>query len=468
MAMKRLSLSLGLVLCLALTRFAVNEAIHEDALITHLPGFSGKFPSRHYSGYVLKDMRLFYYFIVSERQPETDPVVLWLNGGPGCSSFDGFIYEHGPFNFKDGISSGSLPRLHLNPYSWSKVSNIIYLDSPVGVGLSYSKHKTKYKNDDIINALDTHMFLIKWFELYPEFVENPFYISGESYAGVYIPTLASEIAEGIENGFEPKINFKGYMIGNGVVADPVFDTDVLISYIHSMGLISDNLFEDIQSTCKGKRVDQRKCLENLKKAVNLVADLNKYHILEPCYHPPKTNHENIKRINTTLMRKWMFGHGGVVSRWIDSEGRGDCINDELATAWLNNEEVRKAIHTEPVDKIGRWEMCTRDLDYNQNSGSMIPYHRKLTKKGYLVLIYSGNQDMVVPFTGSQAWVRSLGYDIVDEWRPWIVDDQVAGYLQGYHHGLIFMTIKGAGHRVPESKPKEALHFYRHWLEGKPI
>ncbi|KAF5744344.1 serine carboxypeptidase-like 20 [Tripterygium wilfordii] len=369
MAMKRLSLSLGLVLCLALTRFAVNEAIHEDALITHLPGFSGKFPSRHYSGYVeaVKDMRLFYYFIVSERQPETDPVVLWLNGGPGCSSFDGFIYEHDKF-------IGSLPRLHLNPYSWSKVSNIIYLDSPVGVGLSYSKHKTKYKNDDIINALDTHMFLIKWFELYPEFVENPFYISGESYAGVYIPTLASEIAEGIENGFEPKINFKGYMIGNGVVADPVFDTDVLISYIHSMGLISDNLFEDIQSTCKGKRVDQRKCLENLKKAVNLVADLNKYHILEPCYHPPKTNHENIKRINTTLMRKWMFGHGGVVSRWIDSEGRGDCINDELATAWLNNEEVRKAIHTEP----------------------------------------------------------------------------------------------GAGHRVPESKPKEALHFYRHWLEGKPI
>lgn len=38
---------------------------------------------------------LFYYFVISERNPSKYPVVLWLNGGPGCSSFDGFIYEHG-------------------------------------------------------------------------------------------------------------------------------------------------------------------------------------------------------------------------------------------------------------------------------------------------------------------------------------------------------------------------------------
>jgi serine carboxypeptidase-like clade 1 len=65
---------------------------------------------------------LFYYLVLSERDPAADPVVLWLNGGPGCSSFDGFVYEHGPFTFEPRRSTtpGGLPRLRLNPYSWSK------------------------------------------------------------------------------------------------------------------------------------------------------------------------------------------------------------------------------------------------------------------------------------------------------------------------------------------------------------
>lgn len=64
---------------------------------------------------------LWYYFVESEKNPSKDPVVLWLNGGPGCSSMDGFVYEHGPFNFELPNKNNSLPLLHLNPYSWSKV-----------------------------------------------------------------------------------------------------------------------------------------------------------------------------------------------------------------------------------------------------------------------------------------------------------------------------------------------------------
>lgn len=68
---------------------------------------------------------LYYYFVESEGNPTEDPVVLWLNGGPGWSSFDGFVYEHGPFNFRAGNESKSLPQLDLNPYSWSKVKQTI-------------------------------------------------------------------------------------------------------------------------------------------------------------------------------------------------------------------------------------------------------------------------------------------------------------------------------------------------------
>ncbi|XP_038693672.1 serine carboxypeptidase-like 20 [Tripterygium wilfordii] len=468
---RELYLFLGLVICFTFMRFTSIEAILEDVLVTHLPGFKDAFPSKHYSGYIEIDNEryLFYYFVVSEREPKNDPIVLWLNGGPGCSSFDGFVYEHGPFNFETGKPHGSLPTLRLNPYSWSKVSNIIYLDSPVGVGFSYSKGKTKYVTGDRKTAIDTHTFLVKWFKLYPEFVNNSFYIAGESYAGVYIPTLAVEIIQGIKDGIETKINFKGYMVGNGVidVTDIAFHTDVKIQFMNGMGLISDDLFEDIQVACKMDN-DKDQCNYYLSKAAKIIDGMNKYNILEPCYHPPKENGNSTSM--PLLVRNRTIDLNNFAGLWTNSKGIDDCFNDEVATTWLNNALVRKAIHAEPVDMIGHWVIVSENIlnSYEKDLGSMIPYHRELTTAGYRALIYSGDHDMIVPFTGTQRWIKSLGYEIVDEWRPWLVNDQVAGIIQGYNHELTFLTIKGAGHRVPNSKPQEALHFYSRWLDGEPI
>jgi serine carboxypeptidase-like clade 1 len=88
-----------LLLALVLLLFSLAIAAPENHLVAQLPGFDGAFPSKHYSGYVTvdesNDRRLFYYVVLSERDPATDPVVLWLNGGPGCSSFDGFVYDNG-------------------------------------------------------------------------------------------------------------------------------------------------------------------------------------------------------------------------------------------------------------------------------------------------------------------------------------------------------------------------------------
>ncbi|RZC47319.1 hypothetical protein C5167_040273 [Papaver somniferum] len=188
----------------------------------------------------LDEKSLFYYFVVSERNPNEDPVVLWLNGGPACSSFDGFVYEHGPFNFEKPKTCGSLPKLQLNPYSWSNVLNITYLDSPAGVGLSY-------KTGDLRTSLETHTFLLKWFEQYPEFLANPFYISGESCSGIYVPTLASEVVKGLEAGVKPVLNFKGHIIGNGVT-DGEFDGNSFVPFAHGQELEVSNSSEGIKGT----------------------------------------------------------------------------------------------------------------------------------------------------------------------------------------------------------------------------
>ncbi|MED6123841.1 Serine carboxypeptidase-like 20, partial [Stylosanthes scabra] len=87
-------------LCIVLGPWISIEAAPPSSLITQLPGLKASFPSKHYSGYITIDgnvesgKNLFYYFVSSERNPAKDPVILWLNGGPGCSSFDGFVYEH--------------------------------------------------------------------------------------------------------------------------------------------------------------------------------------------------------------------------------------------------------------------------------------------------------------------------------------------------------------------------------------
>ncbi|KAI5430304.1 hypothetical protein KIW84_034767 [Lathyrus oleraceus] len=76
--------------------------------------------------------------------------------------------------------------------------------------------------------------------------------------------------------------------------------------------------------------------------------------------------------------------------------------------------------------------------------------------------------MCVPFTGTEAWTRSLGYKIVDEWRPWLIEDQVVGFTQGYANHLRFLTVKGSGHTVPEYKPAEALNVCWNWDNNKDI
>jgi len=94
-------------------------------------------------GYLDFDTGTFHYvFFDSQSDPDNDPLVLWLNGGPGCSSLLGMVYENGPFTFREGTTI-----FDLNPYAWNMKANLLYISSPGGVGFSMSKRGTLASND---------------------------------------------------------------------------------------------------------------------------------------------------------------------------------------------------------------------------------------------------------------------------------------------------------------------------------
>ena len=113
---------------------------YEKDEVNKLPGWDAALPSRHFSGYLQASptKRLHYYLVQSEIDWNEDPVVLWFNGGPGCSSLDGFLYEHEPFRVQ---YDGEQATLHRFEYAWSKLATMVYIEDPCGVGFSYSTAK---------------------------------------------------------------------------------------------------------------------------------------------------------------------------------------------------------------------------------------------------------------------------------------------------------------------------------------
>ncbi|XBH83109.1 hypothetical protein VPH35_071611 [Triticum aestivum] len=182
--------------------------------VTHLPGFDGPLPFNLETGYVGVEeetgAELFYYFVESERSPGTDPLLLWLTGGPRCSIIMGLAFEIGPLKFVLAPYSGGLPELVYNPYSWTKMANILLLDSPVGSGFSFARDPKGYYVGDYSSSSQVQTFLNKWFTDHPQYLSNPFYIGGDSYAGKVIPLIAQGISEGIDMRQQPVINLKTY------------------------------------------------------------------------------------------------------------------------------------------------------------------------------------------------------------------------------------------------------------------
>ncbi|XP_042061418.1 serine carboxypeptidase II-2-like [Salvia splendens] len=422
--------------------------------VLKLPGQNFNVSFAHYAGYITVNeesgRELFYWFFEAEENPSSKPIVLWLNGGPGCSSIAyGLAEEIGPLHIeKDGKT------LYLNHYSWNKVANILFVDSPVGVGFSYSNTSSDLlSNGDKRTAADNLKFIEKWLERFPQYKGTDLYLTGESYAGHYVPQLAHAIVKYNEKNGEETINLKGFMVGNALT-DDFHDHFGVFQFMWSVGMISDQTYKQLNAKCDFDSFvhTSEECVEVLMIADQEVGNIDMYSI----YTPPCT--ANFSRLSHLWRSKTKVG---LLRRSYDP------CTEKHTVQYFNLPEVQDALHVR--SRNSRWETCSGLVNENWQDSpqSVLDVYSELLNSGLRIWMFSGDTDAVIPVTSTRYSINAMKLQTVRPWRAWYDDGQVGGWTEEYE-GLTFVTVRGAGHEVPLHKPKQALTLIKSFLSGKSM
>jgi len=453
----------------------------EDALkdeISNLPG-APSVPFRMFSGYikVAPTRKLFYWFTESQAATASkDPVMLWTNGGPGCSGLSGFLTENGPFR---PLVNGS--GLRMNQYSWNKIANTIFIEQPAGVGFS-TIDDPDYKYNDAEAAADNLAFIRGWFAKYPQYKSNRFYITSESYGGHYLPTLAYEL---LVNGTDVT-NFKGFAVGNPLTWLPYRNFGQFGTWADHQLLPRPLWLEYLENKCVPPNVSDATAFRDapfkssdvcgsLEDTMSTITEgMNPYALDFPTCLPATTGRRErlamsrtIERANraaeqTTDKKKDITQVADYFPNYIPCE-------DSWAGQYLHRSDVIEAIHA--VSPAGGWQECSDPINegWSQKdlNAPMMEYYQKLVASGkkYDLLIYSGDDDSVCATLGTQQFIWDLGLAITKPWAQWKDgDDQIAGFHVQFE-GLHFATVHGAGHMCPSTRPAQTLDLLQKFLNN---
>ncbi|TVU09867.1 hypothetical protein EJB05_43364, partial [Eragrostis curvula] len=369
-----------------------------------------------YGGYITVDetngRALFYYFVESPVDAATKPLLLWLNG------VSKIMYET------------------LMNHAKLVVANVIFLESPAGVGFSYSNTTSDYDHSgDQRTADDSYLFLVNWLERFPEYKGRPFYISGESFAGHYVPELAATIL--LQNSYKPKtiINLQGILVGNPLL-DWIRNSKGRVDYFWSHGIISDEVFANITRYCNFDGSDGALC-EGAWDSWD-GGQIDGYNIYAPIC------------IDASNGSYYPSGY---------LPGYDPC-SDYYTHAYLNDPAVQNAFHA----RMTKWSGCA-GLRWNDAPISMVPTIKWLIAKKLPVWIFSGDFDSVCPLPATRYSIHDLNLHVTTPWRPWTVNMEVGGYVQQYRGGFTFASVRAAGHLVPSFQPERALVLLDSFLKG---
>ncbi|KAF4507214.1 hypothetical protein G6O67_005877 [Ophiocordyceps sinensis] len=396
---------------------------------------------KQYSGYLddlEQDKHLFYWFFESRNDPAKDPVVLWLNGGPGCSSMVGLFKELGPSK----IPSSDL-KPERNPYAWNNNASIIFLDQPVNTGFSYSSREV---STTAAASKDVYALLTLFFYEFPQYAKQDFHIAGESYAGHYIPIFAQDILAHKDRN----INLKSAMIGNGL-------TDPLTQYRHYKPMAcGEGGYPSVLSENECRTLD-----DALPRCQSLI---------KSCYDTGDTNTcaNATRNCNSGLLSPYQRSGRDVYDV---RKNRGEDAPD-YSDRFLNEAHVKEALGVE----VAEFDQCNGSTNGNFVSAGdwMKPTFRAVPKllEQMPVLIYAGDADYICNWLGNRAWTDALewpGRDAFAKAKQLKLRSPAAkdgyGYIKAAQN-FAFLQVLQAGHMVPMSQPEASVDFFNRWLGGE--
>ena len=393
-----------------------------------------------------KSKNYFYWFFESRSNPSSDPTMIWLTGGPGCSSLLALMMENGPCSVQDDMT------LKKNLFSWNSKANIMWIDQPAGVGFSYGD-VSEYDTSEKQVGEDMYEFLQAFFEAHPIYSKQKFYVFGESYGGHYVPAVAYRIYQGNKHltGSNIRINLAGIGIGNGL-------TDPAIQYKYYPEMAFKNTY-NVQAITQSE-------YNTMKKAIPICVKM-----IEMCQKVKQACFVAEMFCNAALVSPYQLSGLNVYDIREKCHKFPMCYDFSNVEKFFDLESTRKALHV--TEKSAKWKSCNMVVhagftyDWMNNFDTLVT---PMLEDVIRVLVYAGDADFIVNWMGCKAWTLALPWKHASEFKAakdmdWIVNKEKAGKIRSVK-GFTFLQVFNAGHMVPMNQPANALQMLDDFIQDK--
>lgn len=462
-----------------------RAASSQDYRIT---GFHG-IDDEMYSGYMPihmenNDEGNFFFWLNLQRQqkiiPGKERLIVWLNGGPGCSSMLGNLAENGPLSLKEASNTTFL--LEKNPFSWTEIAHVVFVEQPIRVGYSQAGGSSHAIQTEYQIARDFRGFMSSLITTFPHLDGVPVYITGESYAGFYIPWIAyhilkKQVAGDYSDGVYRHINLQGVAIGNGAL-DYMTMIPSYAEYMYSHGFIPLNAkqyFDKLWTECLDKVLYSGKPIT--VGAMQECELLDK--VLEASGKPNMYNTKTYVQYDSIIARLSLFLNNHRVQEILHVRGynlpglnfqpeeRNSNFVEIKPTLNTNSNENDKLYYFEPKF----WQICNNEITESMQSDhpvSTVPALAYISK--YIrVMLYNGALDLSCNHLGIAHALEANTWN----GRPW--KDATRGLTKfesdvvGQHSklgNLSLFILRDAGHLAPMDLPGATLDMLKRFINDE--